>query len=82
MEDLEKQESFIDYAIERFNGLLRQRETGKNLTQELNSTREIAKLWLELPLDEYVCQNRLYEGKNLSYYQNIYDNLYNLIKKS
>lgn len=81
MEELEKKESYITYAIEEFNGLNRQYPINSH-NRDVIVMREIAKIWMELPFVDYICENRLYDGKDAKYYQNMYDKLYELIKKN
>ncbi|KAK9754855.1 hypothetical protein QE152_g919 [Popillia japonica] len=80
LEELEKEESYIDYAIEKFTEI-KNTSSVKCSTQDVSTMKQIVKLWLELPYADYVSSKRTYEGKNLGHYQNMYDNLYNLIQE-
>lgn len=79
-EELERKESYIDSALDKLYILIKT-SSSKLLSRDRKAIREVANLWLEMPFVDYVRPNRLYDGKNVMHYQNMYDNFYSQIKK-
>ncbi|KRT83455.1 hypothetical protein AMK59_3310 [Oryctes borbonicus] len=80
LDELEKRESFVNYAIEKFSELKRKDST-KSGNEDVSTIRELSRLWLEYPFVDYVSENRFYEGKNVKHYQNVYNKLFDLLNK-
>nr|XP_023029605.1 uncharacterized protein LOC111517630 [Leptinotarsa decemlineata] len=75
-EELHHQESYINFALDRFNSLIHSSSSEKTL-----SSAEVAKkvmdLWLEMPFKDFIPSTRMVEEKNYTFYENKFDSFYN-----
>ncbi|CAH1974928.1 unnamed protein product [Acanthoscelides obtectus] len=76
LESLEKQSSYIEYALDKLHHLLTSR-----LWQQTHSMAETAResfdIWLEMPFKELFVSKSLVDGKDYMYYKKQYDDFFN-----
>ncbi|XP_017776598.1 PREDICTED: uncharacterized protein LOC108562701 [Nicrophorus vespilloides] len=74
-EQLQKQESYIDYAIDKFWYLVGPCDRKKSLS--VAKMEELMKLWTEMPVKDFLSDKKLFNGENYKYYEAMYDSFYN-----
>ncbi|CAG9820376.1 unnamed protein product [Phaedon cochleariae] len=75
-EDLESQESYVQYALERLNTLLHSTSTMRTLNSAA-SAKKVMDIWLEMPLKDFISPNIKVDGNEYSFYEKQYDRFYN-----
>lgn len=75
LEELQKQESAMFFAIEKLKALLE--DVNMNKAQELiTAVEENVKLWLEMPFKEFLSKSRLFNNLPYEHYDKLYESFY------
>ncbi|KAJ8962595.1 hypothetical protein NQ318_000988 [Aromia moschata] len=78
LKELQAQESYVQYALDRLNSILYSTSSNKTLaTADL--MKRVIQIWMEMPLKGLISSKRKVEGKDYNYYEKQYDSFYNNI---
>nr|CAH7736999.1 unnamed protein product [Callosobruchus chinensis] len=76
LESLEKQESYVQYALDKLHHLLTSPSSQQTLSVT-EITRRSLEIWLEMPFKDLCVTKKQVHGKNYSDYKKQYDSFYN-----
>lgn len=68
-EELQHQESYLEFAVDRLKGLMFSSNAGRTLAMG-DVVRQTMDIWTEMPFKEFISNKRLFEGKPYQYYEN------------
>lgn len=76
MKQLQEQESYVQYALDKLNSI-RFSTTTNNTLNIVEHMKNVMEIWLEMPLKDYISHNRIVDGHDYKFYEKQYDNFYN-----
>lgn len=76
LEELRKQESYLQYALDRLN-LLNDSQSNKKVLSISTIAKKMLELWMEMPFKNFVPLDKKVDGHDYKYYERQYDEFYN-----
>ncbi|XP_018576272.1 uncharacterized protein LOC108914847 [Anoplophora glabripennis] len=76
IEELQAQESYIQYALDKLNSIIFS-SAANNILSTAERTKNVMKIWLEMPLKDFISHKRIVEGHDYKFYEKRYDSFYN-----
>lgn len=76
LDDLKKQESYLQFAIDRLLSFTNSQSTKKVLAIS-SHVKKMMDIWTEMPFKNFVSAERKLDGQDYKYYEKQFDGFYN-----
>ncbi|KAJ8928200.1 hypothetical protein NQ314_019263 [Rhamnusium bicolor] len=76
LQELQAQESYIQYALDKLSSLVYSASSSKTLATA-DFVKKAMEIWLEMPVKDFICPKRVLEGKDYKHYEKHFDGFYN-----
>lgn len=75
LKELQAQESYVQYALDKLNSIIFSTAANKTLNT-VEHIKNVMKIWLEMPLKDFISHEKTVEGHDYKFYEKQYDNFY------
>ncbi|CAG9769018.1 unnamed protein product [Ceutorhynchus assimilis] len=69
LEDLQQQESYLQYALEQLRKLMFSTRAERTLSMG-SFIKQAMDIWCEMPMKDFISESRVFQGNNFQFYQN------------